>query len=211
MKPKFGIIYKITNLLNGKVYIGQTIQSLEHRFSQHKHKTSSSPIHLAIKKYGHKNFIIEELEKCSVGILDEREIFYIEQYKSYYKKFGYNISRGGQQCRLLPYKLSKEQIHEMFLLEQKGVSHTELGKLFHINRKTVSIILKREGLYIRRKPEKISNRKDYSEIIAFIINENPRMDDVVKKFNISRMSVYKIAKSINYRFLSYNERRNLGI
>lgn len=211
MKPKFGIIYKITNLLNGKVYIGQTIRSLKDRYSQHKYKTSSSPIHLAIKKYGHQNFIIEELEQCPINLLDEREIFYINQYKSYCKRYGYNISRGGQQHRLLPYKLSKEQIHEMFLLERQGVSHTELGKLFHINRKTVSIILRREGLYIKRKPEKVSDRKDYADIVSFIINENPRMDDVSKRFNISRMSVYKIAKSINYRFLSYNERKKLGI
>lgn len=45
-----GIIYKITNQINGKIYVGQTRQKLELRMNQHKHSKDKSPIHLAIKK-----------------------------------------------------------------------------------------------------------------------------------------------------------------
>ena len=211
MKPDFGIIYRITNLVNGKIYIGQTIRVLKERIKQHKSVNRNSPIHLAIKKYGFCNFKIEEVERCPIKDLDDREKFWIDYHKSYLKDFGYNLSKGGQCKRFLPYKLSGQEILKMSELDRKGVSHTELGKLFNINRKTVSFILKREGLYINRKPEKLIGRRDYSEIINYIVTENPRMDDVVLKFSISRMSVYKIAKSINYKFLSYNERRRLGI
>lgn len=48
----------------------------------------------AIKKYGKENFSIKELEKCSIAELDEREIYYISLYNSYYK--GYNSTKGGK-------------------------------------------------------------------------------------------------------------------
>ena len=57
------LIYKITNKINGKVYIGQTIQCLKKRWSQHKSdsKKSNMTIHKAMRKYGIENFTIEEI------------------------------------------------------------------------------------------------------------------------------------------------------
>lgn len=90
-------IYKITNTINGKVYIGQTIQPLDKRWSQHKRSARSKEaysIHRAIAKYGEENFIIECLCNCSIEELDRLEKKYIEDYNSY--SCGYNETHGGQ-------------------------------------------------------------------------------------------------------------------
>jgi group I intron endonuclease len=58
-------IYKITNKINGKVYIGQSI-NIERRWKEHiSDKRKNSLIHLAIEKYGEKNFNFEIIEECS--------------------------------------------------------------------------------------------------------------------------------------------------
>ena len=86
-----GYIYKIENQINHKVYIGQTIKSLNKRFSQHKNnytKPYFSQIHLyrAFKKYGIENFSFEKIERVNDEDLDEREKYWIAYYNSYENK-----------------------------------------------------------------------------------------------------------------------------
>lgn len=96
------IIYKITNIINRKVYIGQTIQTLELRFKQHcrlKNKRSCRLLLNAIKKYGAQNFIIEKLCNCaSKSELNKQEAFFIKEYNSFGK--GYNLTSGGDRVEL---------------------------------------------------------------------------------------------------------------
>ena len=69
-------VYKLTNLINGKSYVGQTIQTVEKRFKQHQH-CKTSLIGKAIRKYGAENFSIEVLAECTTQKeLDELEIFF---------------------------------------------------------------------------------------------------------------------------------------
>jgi len=89
-------IYKITNKLNGKFYIGQSVQ-LKKRWYKHKCPSASQarmPIARAIAKYGHKNFIFEAIEICHVDSLNERERFYIRTLKPHY-----NVTEGGDGSR----------------------------------------------------------------------------------------------------------------
>ena len=82
-----GYIYKITNLLNGDFYIGQTITTLQHRFNQHKTASSSrSNMHIAraIQKYGKENFKIELIEECDNSLLNKREDYWIATLKPRY-------------------------------------------------------------------------------------------------------------------------------
>jgi group I intron endonuclease len=93
----FCIIYKITNLLNGKCYVGQTWQPMIKRFAQHKYKNSSVKLHRAIVKYGFNNFTIKCLTVVSTQELaDYYETYFISYYLANKPKIGYNIGNGGK-------------------------------------------------------------------------------------------------------------------
>ena len=91
-------IYKITNKINGKCYIGQSI-NIGKRFAQHKSQSYRN-IHVnkllykAIEKYGIENFSFDVIENCEINILDDREKYWIEYFDSYNK--GYNSTKGGK-------------------------------------------------------------------------------------------------------------------
>lgn len=89
-------IYLITNLLNGKQYVGKTKYTLAHRFSQHcNNDFYNTYIHNAIVKYGKENFKIEEICRTDDSHWKELETFYIKLYHTHYTEGGYNISWGG--------------------------------------------------------------------------------------------------------------------
>ena len=82
-------IYKIENLINGKVYIGQSIH-IERRWQEHCQPSSRSLIGKAIQKYGKEHFTFQVLEECMEEQLDEIEERYISEYNSVVPN-GYNI------------------------------------------------------------------------------------------------------------------------
>lgn len=86
-------IYKIENLINGKVYIGQSVH-IERRWQEHCMDSAQSIISDAIKKYGVENFSFEVLKECPIEELDELEKAYIKEYDSLVP-FGYNVDSGG--------------------------------------------------------------------------------------------------------------------
>jgi group I intron endonuclease len=85
------IIYKTTNLINGKIYIGK------HTGKDLNYLGSGNLFFKALKKYGKENFKKEILEQCeTLKQLNEREIYWIEFFKSNDLKIGYNLSKGGE-------------------------------------------------------------------------------------------------------------------
>lgn len=106
------IIYKITNMLNGKIYIGQTTRTLEQRWREHCSTCSGCTyLHNAITKYGKENFQVEQIDVA----LDQKELNYKEQYYiAYFSSLapnGYNLETGGgsgkQLCDETRKKISK--------------------------------------------------------------------------------------------------------
>lgn len=97
-------IYCIENIINNKKYIGQS-QDVSLR-SKLNHKDSPA-INNAISKYGYENFEIYIIEYCDIGVLNEREIFWIKELRSHVSEHGYNISWGGN-CPMRGRHHSKE-------------------------------------------------------------------------------------------------------
>ena len=92
----YGYIYKTTNLINGKIYIGQ---HKSESFTDY--KGSGKILWNAINKYGWDNFKVELICECeSYEELNEKEIYYINEYNSTNRSIGYNISRGGNAPNL---------------------------------------------------------------------------------------------------------------
>lgn len=91
------IIYKITNTVNGKAYIGQTIRTFYERYRiKWWNRIENQPLERAVKKYGVDNFCIEILEHGkSQEELDRLEIFYIDRFNTLSPK-GYNLHSGGR-------------------------------------------------------------------------------------------------------------------
>jgi group I intron endonuclease len=115
-------IYKITNTLNHKIYIGKTNLTIEERFKQHiknskLESNKNRPLYNAIKKYGIENFIIEKIEDCSEQDSSKREQHYIKCYNSYNN--GYNATLGGEGTKNINYDL----VYQTYL-QEKNVEKT---------------------------------------------------------------------------------------
>jgi group I intron endonuclease len=114
------LLYKITNKINEKIYIGQTTRSLNVRWNEHKRdfKKIDNKLSRAVKKYGIENFTIEKIEECeSLEVLNKKEASLIEEYDTI--KNGYNIRIGGENS-----PRSKET-REKISKKHKGKKHTE--------------------------------------------------------------------------------------
>jgi len=82
-------IYKITNTINNKVYIGKS------KYDRKDYFGSGIKINLALHKYGRATFTKSIIEECSAGEVNSREVYWITFYQSTQDAFGYNISKGG--------------------------------------------------------------------------------------------------------------------
>ena len=120
-------IYKITNKVNGKVYIGQSIRPIEQRFLRHINDAVNNILDThfarAIRKYGKENFYIELVETCDNQTeLNLREQYWIRKYDSINN--GYNETDATSKCGGNTYMSKTES--EMNEISEK-ISKTKLG------------------------------------------------------------------------------------
>ena len=99
-KTKTAGIYSIENLVNKKIYIGQSV-CIESRFSQHisslrRQCHDNHNLQEDWNHYGESSFSFRLLEVCDKEELDEKESFYVEKFKSNEPEFGYNFTNGGK-------------------------------------------------------------------------------------------------------------------
>ncbi len=100
---RIGIIYKVTNLINGKVYVGKSLNSFKKRMGQHKgvyenlkNKKADTVFYKALRKYGWDNFLWEQIDFNIIPeILAELEKKYIVQFNCK-APHGYNLTDGGE-------------------------------------------------------------------------------------------------------------------
>lgn len=137
-------IYCITNKINGKSYVGQSI-NIEERWKAHKtrpfNENSSQynkPLYRAIRKYGLENFIFSILEECKKEDLDKAEIFWINRLDTYNN--GYNLTAGGQNARTSSVLEESEVVEIKKLLLESNLTETQISELFEISQRTISSI-----------------------------------------------------------------------
>lgn len=138
-----GYIYKITNKINNKVYIGKTSKTVQTRWNQHIHDAEKitnekRPLYEAFKKYGICNFTVEVIEECSDDMLIQKEIDYIAQYHSYIgdpQCCGYNATPGGDGK---PYQFSEIEIESMLDLYHQGKTVLEIANIANHDSHTVA-------------------------------------------------------------------------
>lgn len=149
-----GIIYKVTNKVNGKSYIGQTRYTLEFRWRQHLHKKDNTYFHNALRKYGADNFSLEVLEECDVDKLNSREIYYIAKYNTFEE--GYNLTLGGDGNRRLTLDDKYEEIKALYLA---GFSTNKIATLYSVDKATITKILRQLGVKIKSNKIDINNQE----------------------------------------------------
>ena len=198
-----GFIYKITNRVNNKVYIGQTRFTIEHRFKQHiknyniEHRKQA--LYLAFDKYGIENFVVEQVEECPIEKLDEREIYWIAYYDSF--KNGYNLTLGGNSNRFSLCKLENSiniEKLKQYIIEFRPLA-TEVASHFGISKCSVYNLINRLNdpklilnSYNPRKGKTIEDiNKD--ELLA-LYNDGWSIRDLVKKFHIVKPKISKFLK-----------------
>ena len=149
-------IYKITNDINNKVYIGETAIGIEHRW--HKHIQDlykrNFKLYLAMRKYGIEHFQIEQIEECDFDNRFEREKFWIATYDSYYN--GYNSTLGGEGA----IKYDYDEVYQLWL---EGKTPQELSELTGASDGTIQNILRANSV----PSEKIHERAHSKPVIQF--------------------------------------------
>ena len=137
-------IYKIENKVNGKIYIGQSV-NIPRRWRQHRNTAIDSnkeeygyPLYKAIRKYGLENFDFSVLEYCEPNILDEREKFYIKKFQAFTE--GYNQTAGGTDGWHY-FKINDDILAEIIdLLKNSNLTQLEIADKFDLNFTTISCI-----------------------------------------------------------------------
>lgn len=154
-------IYKITNIKNNKVYIGQSVK-LSARKNGHinslkKQQHHNPLLQLAFNKYGQKSFVFEILEECEIDQLDEKERFWISFFDSTNRDYGYNFESGGNlKKRAHPETVEKirianrgtgntlteEEVREIKIAIHLGINQTDLAEIFNATVSNINKIAK---------------------------------------------------------------------
>lgn len=198
-------IYKITNNINKKVYIGLTCRDIHRRWIEHcsraRQENNNFYLHNAIKKYGENNFTIEILDKTtSIEELNQLEQKYIKLYHSNDKQYGYNLTLGGEGKKGFEWE-------EIRALWDKGYSVKEIAKIIGCYRGTVGQALKDYPNYnysisLQRSSAKSKPIDQYNNQKQ-LINSYPSVAAAAKDNNCNEMTIRKCLKNQTYYAVGY--------
>lgn len=197
-------IYKITNRLNGKPYVGQTRQPIEKRFIQH--SKAQTPLGQAMRQCGLENFTIEIIETCETQLqANERERFWIKVLKCKVPN-GYNQRDGGGGF------VHKSRAYDMCGMEKSGI-----GKTLRERRSELSLTQRQVAIFVgvteatvsRWESGDIDNmRRDKIARLAEALRVSPLL--IMGDENFSRMHLPPTAEELNlidvWRTLEINDK-----
>lgn len=207
-------IYKITNLLNGKCYIGQSV-NIDKRWNTHRTAPFNpnridydTPLYRAMRKYGVNHFQFEVLEECPKAELNEKEIYYIRLYNSMLPS-GYNQDGGGSTAGH-PLKLTADDVklirhrlkttNDTFVQIGKdfGVAHNmigwiNVGKAWHLDGEEYPLRPKQDRLNMYDICPSCGNKKLRNSSLC---DRCSRMNNGLRKRIVERPSPVELAKMI---------------
>jgi group I intron endonuclease len=205
-------IYKITNKINNKIYIGKS-KDPDKRFKRHlyvsEHPNTGpnqfQPIHAALAKYGSNNFNLEIIDECMLeGEIFDKEIYWISYYKSNMKKYpniGYNLTDGGEgHSGLSPSLATRKKISQANSGENNGMfDNTHSHKTREQMSKSQSFRSNRDPLSDehKQKNREAALKQDKSYRIPLEIKEQ-----VVPLYNSGKFTKKQIADKLGLKYNS---------
>lgn len=185
-------IYKITNIKNGKCYIGQSV-NLDSRINDHKRGLENNQHHnkylqRSFNKYGKRNFVIEVLEECDIEELDEKETFWISFFDSTNHEYGYNFESGGHEGKKMHEK-TKRKLSVMRLgkgnpMFGKKLPPERIKQIRETNRGTNNMLTEKEVKIIK---ESLLDGKSQNEL--------------AEEFGVDYTTINKIYKCVNWKWV----------
>lgn len=197
-------IYKITNKINGKIYIGKTsLPKIEDRMQQHirdskKIRCEKRPLYDAFNKYGIENFTIEEIEQvANDDIASQREQYWIEKLRTYIgfkDSVGYNATLGGDSRRLYNYNELTDAYLTLGTVKEVAIQYNCDPKVVRNACREHNIPIKNAHNQKRiQRIDKNGNKKIYSSITEAAKDIPNKAVETARK-NISRgLNQHKIA------------------
>lgn len=215
-----GFIYKITNDINGKIYIGKTEHiDPDERFKEHlqdykRRRNEKRPLYDAMNKYGVEHFRFEVIEECKNT--SDREIYWIEFYRTYigYEDCnGYNATLGGDGRSYL--NINEENVVDYYL-NDSGMLIYKTANYFNVDSKTIKNILTKHNVKVKTMKEhrkesarKIVqlNKEDLSLIAIHdsLSDANTFMGRKATTGTIKDVCKGRIQSAYGYRWMYYND------
>lgn len=232
------VIYKITNKINGKSYIGQTTGTFNTRYKKGKwwHYTDNILLKNAYKKYGEEAFSVEILEEevASIDELNRLEIFYAEKY-NVYSPNGYNLRGCGNNKFVLKETIEKQRVHSLKtrfvrkidtweiveikdlvrFCQDNNLSYNSMYSMIKGNREVVttggycSESISKEDFEKRRK---VRFKNEPIRLVdkdgQILFIENPK--EFAEKNNLEKGSFYKLIHGQMLHYKGYRLPENIG-
>ena len=205
-------IYKITNKINNKIYIGQSCHP-DRRWKEHcanaLHNIDQYPIHLAIKKYGKENFLMEVLEWTEN--YNEREQQLIQQYNTLVPN-GYNVASGGSNRIMYGEDNPKNRVKNQDLpkiiqdFKENKLTDRKIAKKYHLTDKIIADInhgyshkipTEHYPLRIKRGRQKLTEEQA-NQIKYLLKNTSLSYNELAKLFNVTKGTIYQINRGTNF-------------
>ncbi len=184
-------IYKITNKINGKVYIGQSL-CIENRIKEHirniNYPDRKNAIYSAFRKYGIENFSFDVIEECKEEDLDNREKYWIKYYDSYNN--GYNLTLGGENGRKYDYDYIVEQ-YKIYKTTEKTAE--AIGCHYH----TVSNALKAQNITPYAKSSGLPRKiKQIDPVTLKVVAEYEKIKDGAEAVGVSDCAISNVLRGL---------------